>query len=357
MSAPSLANSTQGPLGCGTYKARLVNDGDVIFEGRKTTSAVWGRRLDEASHATVTIPVSGDELRACCEGPNKIEPLRTEVLLERNGVDVWQGWLMRDALFRRESITINAHDILKWTERRVLDDTHVHVATDLTDIALAYFGDSNLADLPWPIMSLPTGVLGDRTVLATEHQLASAALEELLKTGLDATVVAGVLYLGGETATCGTLHLRDENIDGDPEVKIDGAQRATRVIVKGANGIVSVYPPTPPSVCYRPADFVSADEAIVDQASADYRARDLYRILSSSYPYYVSIPQGSALSPDTPVHINALVPGNVFQFYSQALCVPIGQAIRLTAVDVDAAGDTEQVKVSFEPLGDDEGDA
>ncbi len=353
---PSLATTSEGPLGCGSYVCRLVNDGDVIYEARKTVSVAWGRRIDESSAATLTLPVQGSDLRACCEGPNKIEPLRTELLVERNGVDVWQGWLMRDVDFRRDTIVLNAHDILKWPERRVLDDSHVYAATDLTDIALGYLGDSNLADLPFSISSLPTGVLADRTVLATEYRWASEALDELFKTGLDATVVAGVLYLAPETATCGTLHLRDKQIDGDPEVKLDGALRATRVIVKGGGGIVSVYPPTPPTVCYRAADYVSSDEAILDQASADRRALELYRRLSSSHPYYVSIPQGSSLSPTTPVHVNALVPGNVFQFYSQALCIPIGQAVRLTAVDCEAAGDSEQIRVTFEPLGDDEGD-
>jgi len=353
---PSLAVTSQGPLGCGSYIARLVNDGRVILEARKVTSVLWNRRLDEPSSATLTIPVQGSDLRACCEGPNRIEPLRTELIIERNGIVVWQGWVMRDVAFRRDNIVINAHDILKWTERRLLNDNHVNVATDLTDIALDYFADSNLSDLPWAIQSIPTGILADRTVLATEHRFASEALKELYDTGLDATVIAGVLLLGPETQTCGTLFLRDTQIDGDPEVKLDGDQRATRVIVKGANGIVSIYPPTPPTVCYRHADYLTSDESILDQASADYRALTLYQRLSSSHPYYISIPQGSSLSPETPIHVNALVPGNIFQFYSQSLCIPIGQAVRLTAVDAEAAGDSEQIRVTFSPIGDDEGD-
>lgn len=353
---PSFATTQQGPLGCGAYTARVVNEGRVILESKRVTSALWNRRLDEPSTATIVLPVQGTDLTACCEGIERIEPGRSELIVERNGVDVWQGWLLRDAIFRRDSITINAHDIMKWTERRILNDNHVYAGLDLTQIALNYLGDSNLADLPFAIQSQPTGILADRTVLASEYRFASEALRELYETGLDMTVVAGQIYLAPETGVCGTLHLRDTNIEGDPEIRLDGEQRATRVIVKGANGIVAIYPPTPPEVCYRPLDYLTSDEGILDQGSADARAEQLFQRLSSSYPYYVTIPQGSGLSPDTPIHVNALVPGNVFQFYSSALCIPIGQAIRLTAVDAEASGDSEQIRVSFEPIGDFEGD-
>lgn len=353
----SLAPTAQGPLGCGTYSCKLVNNGVTILEAKRTTSVLWGRRLDEASTATITLPVRGTDLRACCDGANRIDPLLTEVILSRNGIDVWQGWLMRDVTFTRDVIVINAHDILAWTDRRTLKQDHVDVGVDLTTIAVGYINDINAAgDLPFVIQALLTGITADRTVLASEDRYAGAALKELYETGLDATVVAGILLLGATTETCGGLQLRDTDIEGDPEVKLDGIQRATRVVVRGANGIRSVFPPVPPDVCFLPADFVSEDQQILDQSSADARAEDLFRRLSSNYPYYVQIPQGSSLSPDAPVHINALVPGNVFNYRSDTLCIPIGMAMRLVAVDVECAANNEDVRVTFEPLGDSEGD-
>src|SRR3990172_3806524 len=335
---PSIAVTSQGPLGCGNYVVRLVNDGRPILEARAVTSIVWTRRPNEASTATVTIPVRGTDLRACCEGANRIEALRTEIIIERDGIAVWQGWLIRDAIFSRDTIIVNAHDILAWTERRTLKTNHVDVGVDLTTIALSYFADINSAgDLPFEISSMLSGVTADRTVLASEDKFASEALSELYSTGIDITVVAGAIILGPDTATCGPLHLRDTDIDGSPEIKLDGDQRATRVVVRGGNGIRSVYPPGPPTVCFHAADFVSSDEQILDKSSADNRAQELFERLSSSYPYFLTIPQGSALRPSAPVHINALVPGNLVQFYSQALCIEIGQAFRLTALDVEAA--------------------
>jgi hypothetical protein len=331
----------------------LVNDGQPILEARKVTSVVWGRRRDEASVAVVTLPVSGTDLEACCTGVNRIEPLRTEVIVERLGIPVWQGWIMREVDIHRDTITITAHDILVWTERRVLSDDHVYTSDDLTDIALAYIADVNSpGDLPFVITSLPTGILADRTVLASEFRYASEALRELYETGLDVTVIAGHLLLGPEMQACGTLTLRDTDIDGDPSVKIDGLLRATRAIVKGANGITSIYPPSPPEVCFHQADTVRTDESILDQNSADAAALNLYEQAATSYPYFLVIPEGSGLKSTAPVHINALVPGAIVQFYSQTLCVQIGMAMRLVAVDVEAAAGSEQVRISLEPLED-----
>jgi len=355
---PSLARTTQGPLGCGSYTARLVNDGQVILDSRRVTSVLWNRRADEKSTSTLTLPVQGTDLTACCESSQRIEPLRTEIIISRDAEPVWQGWLMGDVGFTRDNIVVNGQDILGWTERRVLNSNHVDTNVDLTNIALSYLGDVNAAsDLPFVIISTLSGVLATRSVLASEYKYAWGPLKELLDTGLDATVVAGVLYLGPETVTCGTLQLRDTDIDGDPELKLDGAQRATRVIVVGGNGIVATYPPAPPDVCYHAADYVQQDDKILDQASADNAAQLLYARLSSSFPYYLSIPQGSTLKPSAPVHINALVPGNVFQVYVGSLCLPVGMAMRLTALDVEVGpGGSEQVRPTFEPLGDLEGD-
>lgn len=353
----SLAPSTRGPLGCGTYQARLVNDGRPILETKTVTSVTWGRRLDEVSTATITIPVKGNDLTACCERANLIEPLRTEVEITRDGMPVWIGYLLRDVTFSRDHIIVNAHDILGWTERRVLGN-HNYDDTDLLDIALGYLADPNLDDFAWSSLiaqATPTGILADRKVLASEYRFASDPLGELYGTGLDITVAAGRIYLGPEVATCGHIVLRDTDFDGDPEVKLDGAERATRVIVRGANGIVSVYPPEPEVKCYRDADYVSEDQDMLDQESADARAQSLYTRLSSSYPYYVHIPQGSGLRPTAGVHINALIPGNKFQFESKALCIPIAMGMRLTAVDVEASSSSEQVRVTLEPIGDFEG--
>lgn len=352
----SLATTTHGPLGCGTYVVRLVNDGAPILAPRKVTSVVWNRRKDrDVSSATVTIPVEGTDQKACCEGVQKIEALRTEAIITRDGIDVWQGWVLNDVSIHRDNIIINASDILGWTERRVLDQNHTDVNVDLTNIALGYIGDINSsADLPFVISSTLTGILAKRTVLAAEYRFASDALGDLYDSGLDATVVAGIVLLGPETQICGTLRLRDTDIDGDPEIKTDGRLRATRVIVKGGNGIVSIRPTVPPTVCFHGADIVHDDESILDQNSADAAATLLYDQVSSSYPYFLQIGEGSTLRPTAPVHINALIPGAIFQFYSQALCVKIAMAMRLVAVDVEAAAGTEQVRVTFEPLGSSE---
>jgi hypothetical protein len=343
-----------------------VNDGQPIFGGagaRKTTTATWSRRLDEASTGSVVIPVSGTDLSACCEGVNKIEPLRTELIIERNRIPVWQGWVMNDVEIDRDNIRVNAHDILEWTTRRVLDQNHVHTQIDLTQIALDYIADVNAEeDLPFVITSAATGILADRTVLQTEYRYGWDALRDLLESGLDATVVAGHLLLGQETQICGTLQLRDTDIDGSPTIKLNGAERATRVIVKGGtppdegsgSQVIAVWPPAPPDVCYHAADYIIEDDSILDMGSALATAQAAYDRLSSSFPYYLDIPEGSGLRPQAPVHINALIPGAIVQFYSQRLCVDIGMAMRLVAVDVEAASGSEQVRVAFEPLGDGE---
>lgn len=358
---PSIAPTLNGPLGCGSYTVRLVNDGAPILQTKRVTTVLWTRRIDEASTATVTIPVSGTDLRACCDGVNRIEPLRTEVIIDRDGRPVWQGWIMSDIEIQRDAIIVNAHDILAWTERRVLNLDHVDVGVDLTDIALGYIADVNSAgDLPFVITSSPTGITADRTVLTTEYQFAWEPLQSLLESGLDATVIAGHLLLGAETAICGTLQLRDTDVDGSPELRMDGAQRATRVIVKGGTNedggdqVIAIYPSEPPDVCFHAADYILEDEEILDQNSADAAAEELYQRLSSSYPYYLGIPEGSGLNPHAPVDINGLIPGAIIQFYSQTLCLDVGMAMRLVGLDVEVTSGVESVRIVLEPIGDNE---
>lgn len=348
--------SAKGPLGCGAYTARLVNNGKPIAESSRVTTAQWNRRSNEPSTAVIALPTVGTALEACCQGIDRLEALRTEVILTRNGVDVWQGFIMDDVSFRRDTIVINARDIMGWLERRRLRQNHAYANIDLTDIALGFIADVNSAgDLPFTVDAEDSGVLATRTVLANEYRYAWDPFRELLETGLDATVIAGVLRLGPELQLCGPIHLSDQHLEGDPEIKTDGRQRASQVVVKGANGIVGVFPAVvDAALCFYPADYVVTDERILDQSSSDARAESLYNDMSSSYPYFVAAGEGASLKPNAPVHINALAPGAIVQYHTDSLCVELDMAMRVSAVDVDVAPGIEQVRVTLEPLGSDQ---
>lgn len=317
----------------------------------------WSRLLDDTSEATVTVPISGAE---CCGTVGSARSWCHDLAIWRNGRMgsgelVWQGPVVHLTHAARES-TIVARDVSAWLNRLPVNSLLDFTATgsgaaDLSDIAAAVirdgFGFFDPGVLQYLLIS-PSGVTGERryeplTSYAGEH------LAELGRTGIDWTVLGHRIIVGGEVprARARLPQLGDDHFLGELTVVEDGLAAATRAIVIGegvaadVGGIGECGPLT----------RIVKEEAIKDQASADYEAASIVAA-GSPTPLIVSVPDGAQLAPEAPVRIADLVPGAVAPVTSQRTCYTVNTDLRLIRLSVSwRPGQGEAVKVTMAPVG------
>ena len=246
-------------------------------------------------------------------------------------------------------------DLLDGYQRRIIRDTIDVQGVDISDIAEAVMVSADDGD-PIPVVRVlsPSGILADRLYPASDYRIAWDALKnDLLNIGLDLTMVGTLLYGGPlEARNLKPLVLRDNMILGVPTRGEDGAAYANRIICKGANGLVSIYPPGPPVAPYPyPLTEAVVDANDVDdQASLDALAKQHYD-LRSAVPRFVSMDQGVTLRHDSPYPLRSYIPGRMMDVGLTAGCEPIQQAMRLSSVTYSLTGGKEEVKVAGVPIG------
>lgn len=349
-----------GQLGCAdSYTVAFTdNRGEQQWGSALEPSEVdWSRLLDDTSEATVTIPVRNAE---CCQTIGSVRSWCHDLSIWRNGLRgasdlVWQGPVVHLTHAAGKS-TIIARDVSAWLNRlpvnSLLDYTAAGAgAADLADIAAAVirdgFGFFDPGVLAYLLVS-PSGVTGERryeplTSYAGEH------LTELGRTGIDWTVLGHRIIVGGETprSRARLPQLGDDHFLGDLTVVEDGLAAATRAIVIGEGVTADVGGA---GEC-GPLVRIVKEEAIKDQASADYEAAS---IVAAGWPtpLIVSVPDGAQLAPEAPVRIADLVPGAVAPVTSGRTCYTVNTDLRLVRVGVSWRPDKgEAVKVTMAPVG------
>lgn len=335
-------------LGClEEARLRIVRSGRVIYQ-TDDFNTTWGRVNDDISTATFALPASGD----CC--PEDIHARADLVEFQRNGEVAWAGYCQRPVITDGYQ-TFEAIDLLDGYQRRIIHDTINVVGTDIVDIAEAVMVSADSID-PIPVVRAftPSGILADRLYPASDYRIAWDALQnDLLKVGLDLTMVGTLLY-GGPLENRGLkpLVIRDNMILGVPTKGEDGAAYANRIICKGANGLVSIYPPGPPVAPhpYPLTEAVVDANDVDDQASLDALAKEHYD-LRSAVPRFVSMDQGVALRHDSPYPLRSYIPGRMMDVGLTAGCEPIQQAMRLQSLNYSLTGGREEVKIAGVPIG------
>ena len=335
-------------LGCFEEgRMRVVRAGRVIYETDRFNCG-WGRANDDISTATFTLPADGD----CC--PEDIHARADMVEFERNGEVAWAGYCQRPVVTDGVQ-SLEAVDLLDGYQRRVIRDTINVTATDISDIAEAVMTSADDGD-PIPVVRVfsPSGIIADRLYPASDYRIAWDALKnDLLNIGLDLTMVGTLLYGGPlEGRNLKPLVLRDSMILGKPVKGEDGAAYANRIIVKGANGLVSIYPPGPPVAPYPyplTEAVVDAND-VADQVSLDALAKQHYD-LRSAVPRFVSMDQGVALRHDSPYPLRSYIPGRMMDVGLTVGCDPIQQGMRLQSVAYTLTGGREEVKIAAVPIG------
>ena len=160
-------------LGEGSNEAVIYERGGTrrLFTLPAVEQLDWGRALDGISRATITCtPAAAADggltwRGADCAGLlSSINPWAHEVVIYRNGSRVWEGPVLRPAQ-KRGAVTIQASDVLGWTEARAVHTPVLADGVSVRDQADALLTAAMTADDPNVLAHVL--VAGDDAVLTS----------------------------------------------------------------------------------------------------------------------------------------------------------------------------------------------
>jgi hypothetical protein len=378
-------------LGCASQYTAVVHwrgGGRPYTPLDRLTAVSWGRTLNDTSTASVTVATS-DLGAECCAALGRVEPWAHELTVYRDGALVWQGPITRPVL-RRGSVTLEAQDVFAWFDRLVNTFrvtytssaadaqgrrrgpiTYIawnHIRLNLTQSSLSVPPDYP-GIMPYVVRrdtGLPTIKVekdGSKDTTVWTAYLGDI-LREWAKRGLTWTTVGRRLLLRGRpTSTArATALLTTNHFAGDIEVIKDGTTAATYAFATTqqsediSDGTTLGTGKT--GTAYGRLDtLVEIQEEKPTDADLRAAARDA---LAGRYPVPVSInvPDNAQLTPDAPITIRQLVPGERIDLLADVGCTRVQQGFALSDVEVSwqagqsGQGGGEQVGIGLIPLGD-----
>ncbi|NGO71352.1 hypothetical protein [Streptomyces boncukensis] len=372
-------------LGCASEYRAVIHwrGGGRQYLALERISAVeWGRTINDISEASVTVAVA-DAGPEYCEALGRVEPWVHELTIYRDGDLVWQGPVVRPR-FRRDAVVIGAQDVTGWFDHVVntfrvtytssTADARGRMRAPITYIAENHIrlnlAESSLSDPPDWCGILPYLVRRDTGLPRIKVEKDGSSnrsvwteylgdiLREWTKRGLTWTTVGRSLLLRGRPTsdTRATATLTLDHISGDVEVIKDGLSGAAYAFATSQQGQdisdgKTLGTGRTRTTYGRLDTLVRLQEE--DAADADLReaARD---DLAGRYPVptAINVPANAQLTPDAPVTIRQLVPGERLDVFAHNLCLPLRQGFAISDVDVTWQRGGERVQVGLIPLGD-----
>lgn len=333
----------EGTLGTGTYTARII---DRITGNAVATNTLlrmtFSRRRDSSGIGTAQFSSDGD--KDCCAEMGWVRSWRHELELTRDpGGLVFIGPItsIEDT---KNLFNVTASDRTVWLDYRFLRG--VETLTDDPSTILKIVLGKALNDYdPIPIKTrvLPTGKTATVSWDYADRKTASATLNDLLASYLDVTMVGDTLFAGATTVESGArANLSEEDFAADLTGTEDGKFLATILHARGANGLVTTYPP-------QMSDFSPNGDAyygIIEQStdfSDIYNLDDLV-VAARGYwsthrlpPFRAKVPGGSRLSSNAPIDFGWLIPGaQVNMSLANVHCREGSELYEIDTVDVSA---------------------
>lgn len=343
-----------GSCSADAYQVTIRDRTGVEILGLSDIESIeWDRRLNDRSEATVTAMVNAE----CCTRLERVRSWRCDLAISRDGEEVWVGPI-RTPVNTVGRVTIKATDVLGWLQRRVIHEDHDWTplpGVGAVQAAVALINDGFAPDDPNVLKYLVeygTGVVGGWDYPAYSKYVFDALLE-LAKGSIDFTAIGRriVVMPSGYKLGQTTLVTCDHFQGADLGVTEDGDAAATKAYVTGLNLV---------GIAGGVDDYFGLIEVLVDnqqigrQTTADNAAAGLLNGKNPP-PLLVQPPNGSSLSPDTPICLRDLVPGVTVPVSVDCTCRTAAQDMRLTQLKVSVTDSGEQISPLLTPVGLDAG--
>lgn len=316
-----------------TADGRGVGD----FGCRMIGGVTWGRERAEVSACQLTLATEGD--------PDLIEDLRPWV----HWVTVWHGdrpmWSgpIQQVKIGRAVTTVSARDPSTFMWRTRAPVTKTWVDTDPTGVAeelLAAMLDLHrVAGVP---LVLPNVTEAFTYHTDADSRMVNQLVDDLVKLGLQWTVVAGKFILGefnrqpfAELAECDFLVEIERLRDGTAtfnDVRVQGQNFAQTAIVPLANLHLQ--------------SLVSLDD--VYGVSNIQKATQRYAQETAAIRDVLQVPGSASLHPDAPVTLTDLVPGRVLKVNAAG----VSQLMHLDQVQFSITPDSYDTQVTLVAVQD-----
>lgn len=334
----------------------LPRDGGNPIRGIPWTSVDWERTADAPSGATVEAKgVNGDVGDACCEAMIGVEPWAYELGVYRNAQRCWAGPIT-SVDYGPDGVTIHATDISAWLGRRWIHKDHVWTEAALGVIVAAIVEDAMAID-PFPglvIVNRGAGVTGTRTVKAKEYRVALTEIDDIVRSGLDWSVVDRTMTLGDFLLAppVATIFLADTHFSSTPAVSVDGNMGTRWAVLGGGGGVdgPGIIGTTRfnPETVYGVHERTVTDAQILTQKQAN-QAAEQYRGLLGRPSAVVA---GGTLDPSAPVSVDQLIPGALLNLGLSESCRTVGGVYRLRKVTGKHDATSDSIAIECEPAGD-----
>lgn len=302
----------------------------------ETTSAVWSRERSEVSRAEIiTADVDAGDL----------VPWLHWIDIWEAGQPVWSGPILEPSTELQTGVTrIEARDpsALLWytrvpTTRRWSQLDPAPIAADLWQ-EMHELHRINVE----PQVLASVGERFDFAVTADSRML-HQVLDELVRIGLDWTVVAGRPILGTPPTTAVIAELAEcDFMVGLRRVR-SGKRTASDVRVQGRNW---AHTERVDMAGLRLQALVSLDDLFgVNNITAAARQ---YLAEVGAIRDVLEVPSGASLHPDAPVTVDDLIPGRVLTVHAADLATQM----RIKTVEVNWSGTSRDVRVTLDSLAE-----
>lgn len=346
-------------LGCASEYDVYVLDrsGTVPLRQLPFTGLTWNRKMDDVSNATIRLDlVNGNDPEGCCAAVQGLYRYAYEIGIYRDTFLVWQGPVV-EVLAKGENIEIRAEDKMTWLKVRPIwtylnyPDPGEDCANIFNDIVENAMGPDNVPGLI--ATATATGVRAAREYKTNPPQYAFDAIQELARTGVDYTMIKGVMVAGSFVVPASPIaYFTDQALAALPDNEWLGTNFATQVYVSGdpEQNLLGVYGGIDPlaGLVVR----IYQEDDIKDQNSLNQNAKSRWELMSSGQ--LLSSSQ-ITLDPTAPLPIELAVPGAVIDLRLTETCFPIFGQFRLLEMEttVSSSGDgvEETVNVTIEPVG------
>lgn len=340
----------ESALGCGEYEVLMLARGGQPLYRLPWSDLAWGRVLDDASTASITVPKSW-----CNPAIEQIQPYVHEIGVYRNGLQQWVGPMV-DYDEDRESVRITARDLFHWFDRRTLPYDREIYTTDLSAIFEVFGLDALEADNSMGIVIIAPGggAAGDRSVKAVERRMAGDQMRELARSGLDFTTYRRQIIAGGVELPIPALPMITDAVCDPQGMVVRGLDMGSRAWVIGAGGGPTSAPAQGSAIDADSAlgvlEQVFQESTILDDTTAEASAAGHLELLRTSYQ---NVPL--LLHPDLQIPMERLLPGSRVPLNVQVLAKPAIGDYRLQSLDVSVrvseSGQEEKVVGTFAPIG------